>query len=335
MSAILSFIYEQSLAVKGGSSSWSKLKARFFRLLRRWILCFVDPPCQMKVWGRPMWMPFSHELPGCLVRDWHYDQVLQRLAKHIRATKGPICGIDVGANIGDTIAASIQDEQDQFLGIEPSGVFFQCLVRNLGSEPKVRLAKLVCSAKDNRAEYRVATGRGTATFEKSAVGGEFFQTSTLDAIITQFPEFGLCNFLKIDTDGHDFEVLRGSRRLIAAAQPAILFECEMRTNPDYVADGLEAFKFFASVGYRCALVYDNDGELFGFLNLRQPLPLLQMLFYQLTSRKINFDLLLMQDAETFLRTELEFFVNAAASEEARKAAQNAAALIATLSATDG
>jgi len=35
----------------------------------------------------------------------------------------------------------------------------------------------------------------------------------------------------------------------------------------------------------------------------------QMLFYQVTSCKCNFDILVMQNAETFLQRELEFFAN--------------------------
>jgi hypothetical protein len=121
--------------------------------------------------------------------------------------------------------------------------------------------------------------------------------------------------------------LRGAKRLIAGAKPAILFECEMRNNPDYIGDVLEAIQFFATTGYRYALVYDNCGELFGILKLNDTAAFIRMLFYQVTGGRCNFDVLVMQDAETFLQKELEFFVNAAFGKESRVAAQNAARLL--------
>lgn len=274
-----------------------------------------------------MWMPFSHELPGVLARDRHYDQAIRRVTDFIRATQGAVCGIDVGANIGDTLAASIKDGKDKFLGIEPNPVFFQCLTRNMAGFPNVQLLNAVCSTADAPITYRITTARGTASFEESGSEGLSIQTNRLDTIVTQFPEFNRCNFLKTDTDGHDFDVLRGAKRLIAGAKPAILFECETRNNQNYIEDVLEMIRFFETMGYRYALVYDNYGELFGILELNDTSSFLGMLFYQVTGGRCNFDVLVMQDAETFLQKELEFFVNAAASKASRMAAQNAARLM--------
>jgi FkbM family methyltransferase len=324
---ILSFIYKQGLSAKRDSGGFIKLRAKCFRFLRRLILRVADPYCKIDVWGRSMWMPFSHELPGCLATEWHYDQILGRVADFIRASQGPVCSIDVGANIGDTIVALLKDGQDRFLAIEPNPVFFQCLTRNMAGVPNVQLLNSVCSAEDGFVTYNVSTTRGTARFEKADSSGQSFQTNQLDTIVTQFPGFARCNFLKIDTDGHDFDILRGARNLIAEAKPAILFECEMRDNPNYVEDAFEAMKFFAAAGYRYALVYDNDGELFSLLNLDSTAFFPQMLFYQLTGHKCNFDVLVMQDAEIFIQKELEFFVNAVSSKESRTAAQNAAKLM--------
>lgn len=329
MSSALSFIYKQGLTFENTNSSLKDLRAKGFRLLRRLLLRIADPACEMEIWGRSTWMPFSHELPVCLARDRHYDQIFRRVADFIRGAQGPVCGIDVGANIGDTIAASIKHAEDRFLGIEPNPVFFQCLIKNFAGFPNVQLLNAVCSTEEGPATYRVLTARGTASFEKTGAEGLSVQTSRLDTIVKQLPEFNRCNFLKIDTDGHDFEVLRSARRLIAGAKPAILFECELRNNPDYIGEVLEALRFFAANGYRRALVYDSCGELFGISELNDTVAFLQMLFYQVTGGRCNFDVLVMQGAEAFLQTELEFFVNEAASKESRMAAQNAAKLIAS------
>ena len=327
MRPILSFIYNQGLTFGNDAGALTKLWAKCARVLRRLILRVADPSCRMEIWGRPMWMPFSHELPTCLARDRHYDQVLKRVTDFVRASRGAVCGIDVGANIGDTIAASIKDGADRFLGIEPNPIFFRCLTRNFAGFSQVRLLNTVCSTADGSATYRITTARGTASFEESDSEGMAVQTNQLDTIVTQFPEFGRCNFLKIDTDGHDFDVLRSAKRLIAETKPAILFECEIRDNPNYVEDVLEAISFFKSTGFRHALVYDNCGELFGILELHDKASFLRMLFYQVTGGRCNFDILVMQNAETFIQSELAFFANASLGEIQRMAAHNAARLI--------
>lgn len=328
MSSVLSFIYKQGFFFENDSgSNLMKFRAKGFRVLRRLILRLGDPACEMNIWGHPMQMPFSHELPGCLARDRHYDQILKRVASHIRKSQGAVCGIDVGANIGDTIAATMADGKDRFLGIEPNPVFFPYLTQNLGGFPNVLLLKTLCSTKDGSDTYHITTARGTARFEKSGIVGQSIQTNRLDTIVTQFPEYSRCNFLKIDTDGHDFDVLRSARNLIAAAKPAILFECEVRNNPDYIGEVLEAIKFFAQTGYRHALIYDQCGELFGILRLNDTASFLRMLFYQLTGGRCNFDILVMQDSGDFLVKELEFFVSETAGKEPQKSAQNAASLI--------
>lgn len=327
MTKVFSFIYRKGLDPKGGSNPWRKLTAKFFRLIRQCVLRAADPACKMNIWGRPMYMPFSHELPSCLARGWHYDQVLLRISNHIRSTQGPICGIDVGANVGDTIVAVLNDDKDKFLGIEPNRTFFRYLTRNLGGKPNVQLLKTVCSARDSVTPYLVTTGRGTSRFEKCSQNGEQYQTECLDTIVARNHEFFRCNFLKIDTDGNDFEVLRGARKLIANAKPAVLFECEMRDNANYIEDVFEAFKFFSEAGYAFAIVYDNDGELLGPLDLKALSNFAQGLFYQLTSHKLNFDVLLMPDAGSFLSKELDFFANATGTIESRTAAQKAAKLV--------
>jgi FkbM family methyltransferase len=327
MSKVLSFIYRQGLDTNVERGFWRKLKAKFFRSLRQSILRAGDPACQMEVWGRAMWMPFSHELPGCLARQWHYDQVLRRAADHIRSTRGPVCGIDVGANIGDTIAAARKDAKDRFLGIEPNPIFFRCLTRNLGSEPNVQLLNSVCSARDEVAEYRVTTARGTSSFEPASSGSAPFQTRTLDTIVEQNQNFSGCNFLKIDTDGHDFEVLRGARKTIARTRPTVLFECEPRGSATYIEEVCDTLAFFGGLGYGLAIVYDNDGELFGVVDLKAPAAFAQNLFYQLTSHKCNFDVLLLTDAPAFLRQELDFFVNGLDNPGSRAVARIAANLI--------
>ena len=116
-------------------------------------------------------MPFSHERPLHLCAPGYYDQLMGRVADFVRLRKGRICGIDVGANIGDTIAACRVRNEDQFLAIEPSPVFFEYLNRNLADFPNVRQLKVGCAAQRLVAERRFGHGGKTRGHTGRTISG--------------------------------------------------------------------------------------------------------------------------------------------------------------------
>jgi FkbM family methyltransferase len=281
----------------------------------------------MDIRGRFLWMPLSHDLPFCAKPDGNYDKLLRRISDFIRGTEGRLCGIDVGANIGDTIVACANDNKDRFLALEPDPVFFQYLKKNLADLPQCRLLQMVCDSEDRATAYRISSVGGTARFKKTTAGGPAIHTKRVDTILGQFPEFQQCNFLKIDADGYDFEVIRGAQGMIATAQPTVLFECDVFGNPNFVADTFETLRFFSKTGYRHALVYDHLGFLFAHHELDKIEDFSQALFFQTTSQHCYFDILVMRDAGKFLRQELDYFVHSTPDPERRSAAGQAAKII--------
>ena len=321
-----SFIYRQCLSSPKDVSLLTKLRTGCFRRLRKAILRFTDPACRMDIRGNLLWMPLSHDLPLCVSSGANYDKILQRVSDFIRTTEGRICGIDVGANIGDTIRACANgSSKDRFLGVEPNPAYFEFLKKNVAHLPGSRLLQAVCTSTDQTTTYRISSVRGTAQFEASeSRDGLALETKCLDSIVEQFAEFKACNFFKIDTDGYDFEVLRGARGMIAAAKPAVFFECDVFGNPDYLADTQQALRFFADTGYKHALVYDYLGYPFSQIKLGRTSDFPQAIFYQMASRHCYFDILVMRDAREFLKQEFDYFINATASKECRTAAEQAA-----------
>ena len=319
-----SFIYRQSLASLTDKRLPARLRAGGFRLLRKAMLRFTDPACRMDIRGKILWLPLSHQLPFYVSPDANYDKLLGRVSDFIRTAEGQVCGIDVGANIGDTITACANGDKDRFLAIEPNPVFFEYLKKNLARLPASRLLQAVCTSEDRTTTYNISTVHGTAQFAESTTQGLALETKCLDTILEQFTEFKKCNFVKIDTDGYDFEVIRGARKMIAAARPAVLFECDVFGNANYFEDTLQALRFFGETGYRHALVYDHTGFLFSQISLNNTLDFPQALFYQLTSQRCYFDILVMRDAGEFLRQELDYFINSTANAERRQAAEKAA-----------
>jgi Methyltransferase FkbM domain len=151
---------------------------------------------------------------------------------------------------------------------------------------------------------------------------------SLAAIIKANPTYENFNFLKIDTDGYDFEVLEGAKEYIKRNLPTILFECDFSHNVRYVEDFVEAMTFFKEAGYSSILVYVNVGYLFGKFALVDMSNIKYMLLYHLTSRFGYFDVLVMREENmhSFVESEISYFINSIPNETVQRTARAAAAL---------
>ena len=300
-----------------------KLSGRLLDLCRKiFIKLFHDPSCTLSIHGKHLQLPLSHWLPIYLKNFPFYDSLLGRLSDFIYNEHGYLKCIDVGANIGDSIAACQKHDTDNFLAIEPHPTFNKYLHRNFGKCQNVKIMDVVCSSASKTETYQIDERRGTASIVSSE-SGRVVQTKTIDEIIKRNIEFSDANFLKIDTDGHDFEVIAGAKKIITQNLPVILFECDFFEDDAYVESCIETLNFFKEAGYSSFLIYDNFGYLMGEQSLEHLSGFKHLLFYQLTSRFCYFDLLLMKEEEMkdFIKLEHSFFISKTPNKALQRAAK--------------
>jgi hypothetical protein len=141
-------------------------KSHLLSILKNLLIKILDDPaCQLNIHGKSLYLPLSHALPGYLHDFPMYDRLPQRVGNFLRKTYGFVCLIDVGANIGDTLA-SIKDDQaknDTFLVIEPNEHFLKYLTLNWGNVENVEILSYVCVG-DERSDhqYQILEHNGTA-----------------------------------------------------------------------------------------------------------------------------------------------------------------------------
>ena len=239
-----------------------------------------------------------------------YDQLPARISKYLHHRYGFLKCIDVGANIGDSVAAFYKDEKDSFLAIEPNKKFYWYLLANWGSHENVVTRSCICSSNSGVGMYQITESHGTASVVESETGNRI-ETTSLDDLIADISSFGDFNILKIDTDGHDFKVIAGAMNIISTNLPLILFECDEFSNSNYVEECLMTLDALRDVGYNSFLLYDNWGYLMGQYSLADLSCFRNLLFYQLTSSFDYFEILLMNDEDIiqFSRLESAFFVD--------------------------
>jgi len=301
-----------------------KLSGKLWNLCRKmFIKFFHDPPCTLNIHGKYLQLPLSHQLPIYLKHHPFYDKLLGRLSDFISNKHGHLKCIDVGANIGDSIAACLKHDKDIFLAIEPHPTFNKYLHKNFGKFPNVKIMDVVCSSLNKSEIYKIDEKSGTASVISSE-NGRVMQTKIIEKNI----EFSDANFLKIDTDGHDFKVIEGAKKIITENLPVVLFECDFFGNDVYIENCMETLNFFKEVGYSSFLIYDNFGYLMGKQSLEHFIKFKHLLFYQLTSRFYYFDLLLMKEEEMriFIKLEHSYFISKMPNKAVQRTAKVSAEL---------
>ena len=287
----------------------SGINKKLWYYCRKIILCFIDPVVSITLHNKRLYLPFSHTLPLFLNRHPHYDKLLLRINTFIHCYSPSCITIDVGANVGDSICAVYQNEGDKVLAIEPNASFSKYLLKNWKHAHQIVIENLLISDHNSEDKYNLIKKPGTTTFLKST-SGEKFKTVTLDSLLDKHVEFKNFNFVKIDTDGHDFKVLQGSLSIFKNNKPIILFECDIIDNQKYFEMLKESLENLNKIGYNHFLVYDNFGCLMGIYSIDDLRSFYNLIFYHITSSFSYFDILFIRDdiISEFYEIELKYFL---------------------------
>jgi FkbM family methyltransferase len=187
---------------------WRKLRARPKRCVVKtawgdWLE--VEP---RKFIGAHVYMRGVLELPVC--------EVLWRLARAGESV------VDVGANIGvmTSLLSMRVGERGHVRAFEAHPGVFEQLQQNVRRWNRPHIEVFNRAISDKTRVVRIhegdgfATNEGTARLEEPGATGRWFEVEsiTLDRVI---PAMG-CGVLKVDVEGHEFEVLSGAKDGLAA-----------------------------------------------------------------------------------------------------------------------
>lgn len=304
-------IYKFLLAWYENTNGHGKKVVRFFlEVVRRYGIWLGDFSCTLDVRGKQMVMPVSHKLPIYVAQFPLYDTLPARVSDYLRSRGTDLVMVDIGANIGDTILGCYDiSRSERYLGVEANPEFIPYFNQNTKDLPGVFLSETFCySGSEEQGLINIQSSGGTARLMEADEGVSIIK-KTLDDIILEHPGFDNFNFLKIDTDGNDFKILRGGIKSIGANLPIILLECDIFGNVNYIDDVIDAINSLAGLGYSAVLVYDNLGNLFLQFRVEDLSLFLDALAFQIISGFGYYDLLFLCEKDLdFTRIEKEFFI---------------------------
>jgi len=161
--------------------------------------------------------------------------------------------IDIGAHIG-TFAIPIANDVKEVIAFEPSPEAFALLSRNV--EENGVLAKLVNKALGStRGRGTLLTRNASNAGANTLVAGGTIPVATLD------DEVAHADFIKMDVEGMELDVLRGGARLIERSRPVILFEVNLSQLRAHGTSPRALERFFTQRGYRLYVLLERGHTL--------------------------------------------------------------------------
>lgn len=236
-------------------------RARWYALLtlRRIVLRFGDPTVEYAFCGSTLRLPLSHVLPFFRRASPLYADNLGRIAAQLFAKFGTFGVIDIGANVGDTVAVVHQHAPLPILCIEGVPKFIELLAQNVSAT--VPTPVIEPSFVGNGGEALVPWVQdGTARWVHTEGVAPALRMKSLDQILEEHPSFQSSRLLKIDTDGMDIVILNSALGWIGRQKPVLFFEYDPDLQRAHGAGGLEVLGKLKRAGYHRVLVYEGNGD---------------------------------------------------------------------------
>lgn len=134
---------------------------------------------------------------------------------------------------------------------------------DFGNDSMQYIIETALISETNNANYQINLKDGSGFLSQSNSQTLHFQS--LSSILSKH-KFN-ANFIKIDTDGFDFKVMRSGLDFIKTYKPSLYFEWDRAFLEAQDEDYLSIFVALQKYGYKEAVIFDNFGSMLCVLNL--------------------------------------------------------------------
>lgn len=226
------------------------------RKLRKLVTRFYDPLIEINIGSQRLKLPLSHPLKENIACNPDLNCNLPRIINYSLKFCSHVKVIDIGANIGDTVAFIKDKAAVPVLCIDANESYLKILKENVSKYQDVSVCQALVGSENKIEHINFKTEHGTGTVER---GSNPTPVRTLEHILEEFPDFKDAKFLKIDTDGFDTLIIRGCSDYLRTSKPILFFEFD----PHFIKNNDDSFgfmNFLPSLGYEYFIFYMNNGD---------------------------------------------------------------------------
>ena len=216
----------------------------------------------VRVWNYYISMPGNNTLLRTYKIYPDFNSHLSRLAKKIAHKYPDMVIVDIGANVGDTIAVLRSVVDVPIIGIEGDDISYQYLKENTKQFQNISIIKTFLGEKRQNLKVEFESTGWNTTIIPTDTGEKTISFETLDHIIDDKklnnPNIKL---IKIDAEGFDTIVLRGSYNIISKHFPVLFFEYNLDIMKKIGEDGRSTIFSYSNYGYSRISFFDYLGRL--------------------------------------------------------------------------
>lgn len=256
-----SFLYQQYFGKR------NKLLKEFFTRYRRMKLKFTDPIVYYRGKEYNVYLPLSQNLFFYQQSYPYFDKRLRYINRFIKKCQGAknLTVVDIGANIGDTILEMGPENWDDFyIAIEGASKYNRLMDFNLevNKLKNYKIYRTFLTDSEESGSYSNVCNDGTGHLVKDVNGNA--QMHTLDELLKD--RVKRLDLIKVDTDGFDYKVLRGSHKILLEDRPVLYFEYGIKEWLEQGEDVEAVFDFLTEHGYDNGLFFDNYGRIYDIID---------------------------------------------------------------------
>jgi len=237
-------------AVRSRSKLWSDF---FHGKLSLDTALYLTPPVrfrpkitQTKFLGKPFAVPFGDLGIFLSCRD----QIVRFNQYHVELIKDDAVVVDAGANTGVfSCFVALKYPRAKIMAFEPSAVVREALIKNAAPYPNITVFPMALG--DRNGEAKLVTIPEAPAGNYIGEGGDPVTMATIDSLKVRV------DFLKMDTEGYEREILTGARETIKKWKPVIAMSAYHKLD-----DKVELPKLVNSITpYDCQLYEDAEEDL--------------------------------------------------------------------------
>ena len=280
-----------------------------------------DPIVRYNLDGFDIRLPLSHNLPLYRRAFPLYASNVGRIAAAVAAKYPDMHVIDIGANIGDTVAIVRAYVDCPILCIEGDSSFFELLQRNTEHIPSVSLEHAFVGIASELTNATLERRSGTARFAVNGqTSSDIGKVRPLRELLKDHPSFSQCKLLKIDTDGLDGAIIRSEHAFLTQVSPVLFFEYDPDLYAPFERHWTETFQTLEASGYKRLAIYENNGDFLTTIDISAKDIIEDLHHFYLGragSRYCDICAFHQRDsdvADSFRKSELEFFRSARGSQ---------------------
>ena len=262
---------------------------------------------------------FNITMPGNNPLLSHYkyqpdlNSQLGRLSKTVQSKYTDLSVIDIGANVGDTVAVIKSHCNVPVIAIEGDETSYSFLKKNIEQFSNVYTIKQFLGEEEKSIKVNLNKKGWNTTLLPQQEGRGLIQLKTLDQTLKDESLFSKkIKVLKTDVEGFDTIILRGADEVIKTYKPILYFEYNVSNMKAINEDGLTTLLSLRSSGYNTAIFFDAKNRYIITLPLSEKDFISQMHYYadEENSMIPYYDLCLFHEDDldlqaTFIQNELK------------------------------